>query len=107
MKTQKKGTESNPINMLMVKGALSAMDAEPQKESKKAVFINVMNILMLLKEIIIQLTSFPKECFRAFFCYMPSAHGVTPKAGFTTTQRPEKISFNEVFEHIKSQTDKL
>ena len=39
----KKGTAENPIKMLMIKGTLFAMDAEPKKETEKALFINVMN----------------------------------------------------------------
>ena len=38
-----RGTEANPIKMLMIKGSLFAMDAEAKKETEKALFINVMN----------------------------------------------------------------
>jgi hypothetical protein len=41
--TEKRGTEANPIKMLMIKGSLFAMDLEPKKETEKALFINVMN----------------------------------------------------------------
>lgn len=41
--TAKRGTEENPIKMLMIKGTLYAMDSQPEKETEKALFINVMN----------------------------------------------------------------
>ena len=44
--------------------------------------------MTILRELLNQIS--PKECFRAFFCYMPTATGVKPKSGYKTISNGSK-----------------
>ena len=42
-----------------------------------------------------------KEWLHAFFCYVPTANAKRIKGGYRTTQKPEPITVNEMFNYLK------